>query len=565
MFGVLIDVSGSMETAYALDRSSDDEVERIHAILTTIMNIVKREVAHHDRRDLIFASAFGLRGSAQTVDLILMLDYLADREIRRRNDGCVALIGLGIQHEIKDGYKPLVGLAIQHEAPHAEKWIRNHLSEFEAEILYRGLRFDEGMIPKLIELIPSQAATTATSEMQTAVHVSPAKTVEGMMNKLGLSSLVSPATVTNMLPSNPVANFVDEKVDKAVHSSKAYKLTRKIIDCPKARPVQHVSKMIDDLLRSEGLSSMSSSSLHDRIREIIEPIKPHIYGGTPMCAALNNAKDVLMETSTNQKVLFILSDGESADGDPRPIAEELRKFDVTIVTCFLTSDPISEPRRLFDEPDPRWSTKDGRLVLFEMSSCMENTHTPVSYLVDANWELPTSGVSRLFIQANRLDVVNEFCKIVVSQMEKDCDALAHILEKVSLAKLINQTNAKIVPPKQEFETCYANAIATVFYLAMHRIVGREGGYPTFEEIRQRLVDAHGTEGADSEKVLEKVCPLYHLHFEEIDETHARQAINERRPVVVTFYLYKKQWDNFWTFYDNTPKGILTKNNVVGEF
>ena len=563
MFGVLIDVSGSMETAYSLDRSSDDEVERIHALLTTIMNIVKREVAHHDRREDIFASAFGLQGPAQTGDLILMLDYLADREIRRRNDGCV---GLEIQHEIKDGYKPLIGLAIQHEAPHAEKWIRNHLSEFEAEILYRGLRFDESMIPKLLELIPSQAATTVTSGIQTTAHVSPAKMLEGMMNFTGLSWFVSPATVTNMFPSNPVANFVDKNVDEAVHRSEAYKLARKIIDCPKARPVQQVSKMIDDLLRSEGSSSMScSSSLHDRIREIIEPIKPHIYGGTPMCAALNNAKDALMETSTNQKVLFILSDGESGDGDPRPIAEVLRKFDVTIVTCFLTSDPIIEPRRLFDEPDPSWSTRGGRLVLFEMSSCMENTHTPISYLVDANWELPPSGVSRLFIQANRLDVVNEFCKIVVSQMEKDCDALTHILEKVPLAKYINQKIAKIVPPKQEFETCYANAIATVFHLAIHRIVGREGGYPTFEEIRQCLVDAHGTEGADSEKVLEKVCPLYHLHFEEIDETHARQAINERRPVVVTFYLYKKQWDNFRSFYDYTPKGILTKNDVVGEF
>ena len=548
MFGVLIDVSGSMKTAYSLDRSSDDEVERIHAILTTIMNIVKREVAHHDRQEYIFASAFGLKGRAQTGDLILMLDYLADREIRRRNDG----------------YKPLIGLAIQQRAPHVEKWIRRSLSEFEAEILYIGLRFDRSMIPKLIRLIPSSGATTATSVMQTAI--SPAKMLEGMMNFTGLSWFVSPATVTNMLPSNPVANLVDESLDEAVYSSEAYKLARKIIDCPKARPVQHVSKMIDDLLRSEGSSSMSSSSsLHDRIRETIEPIKPHIYGGTPMCAALNNAKNVLMETSTNQKVLFILSDGESGDGNPRPIAEVLRKFDVTIVTCFLTSDPIIEPRRLFDEPDPSWSTHDGRLVLFEMSSCMENTHTPISYLVDANWVLPTSGVSRLFIQANRLDVVNEFCKIVVSQMEKDCDALAHILEKVPLAKYINQKIAKIVPPKQEFETCYANAIATVFHLAIHRIVGREGGYPTFEEIRQCLVDAHGTEGADSEKVLEKVCPLYRLHFKEIDETHARQAINERRPVVVTFYLYKIQWDNFWSFYYNTPKGILTKNDVLGEF
>lgn len=65
--------------------------------------------------------------------------------------------------------------------------------------------------------------------------------------------------------------------------------------------------------------------------------------------------------------------------------------------------------QMFDEADPSWI--DGKSVLFAMSSHMINTHTPISYLVDANWTLPQSGVSHLFSQANSLDVVNEFCKI----------------------------------------------------------------------------------------------------------------------------------------------------------
>jgi len=123
----------------------------------------------------------------------------------------------------------------------------------------------------------------------------------------------------------------------------------------------------------------------------------------------------LVFSKTNAtSVLFILSDGESGDGDPRPITQKLHDMDVTIVTCFLTSDSIDNPRRLLDEADPNW--RGGMSVLFEMSSTMQNTHTPISYLIDANWELPQSGTSRLFVQANSLDVVNEFCKIVVSQM-----------------------------------------------------------------------------------------------------------------------------------------------------
>ena len=58
----------------------------------------------------------------------------------------------------------------------------------------------------------------------------------------------------------------------------------------------------------------------------------------------------------------------------------------------------------------------------------------------------------------------------------------------------------------------SHAIATVFHLAMHRIVGREGGYQ-FDEIYKHLVDAHGT--ADTESVLTKFCPDYHLHFNKL--------------------------------------------------
>ena len=50
LIGVLVDVSGSMRSAYELDRSTDASVERTHAILTTIIDIVKREVVRHGRR-----------------------------------------------------------------------------------------------------------------------------------------------------------------------------------------------------------------------------------------------------------------------------------------------------------------------------------------------------------------------------------------------------------------------------------------------------------------------------------------------------------------------------------
>ena len=192
---------------------------------------------------------------------------------------------------------------------------------------------------------------------------------------------------------------------------------------------------------------------------------------------------------------------------------------------------------------------------------MPNTHTPISYLTDANWTLPASGESRLFVQANSLDVVDEFCKIVVSQMTAPCDALVDILEKVDLAKYINQVNADFKPKQQIGGTCYANAIGAVFHMAMYRIRGREGGYPDFYELRERFIGQYGIDGAYTVKVLEKVCPDYRLHFKQVDETGARQGINQRRPVVATFFLYDEEWDWFIYFYENTPKGVLKASDL----
>ena len=532
MFGVLVDVSGSMKSAYALDRSHDASVERTHAILTTIINIVKQEVINHDRRESIFACAFGLEHDPiVTCDLLSLLEYFFTP---------------------KDGQQALIDLAVQHCAPHAEPWIRDHLSQFEARILYKGLCYNRSQIPKLINLIPSQLTTTATNVT---------KKGSALMSLLGVST---------------VEQVISRRTEEAVHTSEAYKLAQEIIDNsskpplqdmqhPKPRTVQHVSELLDDLLQRNASSALSSQSLHERIQELLEPIKPYIFGGTPMCRALNDAVAVFRETNVTQKVLFILSDGESADGDPCPIAQKLCEMGVTIATCFLTSDDIDNSQRLYYEADPSWKSKDGRRVLFEMSSTMKNTHTPISYLVDVNWELPPSGESRLFIQANSLDVVNEFCEIVVSQLTKHCDALVDILEKVDLATYINQTNAEFEPKEQDGGTCYANAIAAVFHLAMSRIRGREGGVPDFYEIRDRIIREYGVQGAKTKEVLENVCPEYRLHFRQVDETGARQAINKRRPVVARYSLYDEQRKKFKAFYKKTPKEILKKPDVTGEF
>ena len=111
-------------------------VERTHAILTTIMNIVEKEVARHEIQELIFVIAFGLdRTVTGTCNLLGLLDYVGDPKT--------------------DGHQLLSKLAAQHGAPHAEHWIQNQMSQPEAKMLFSVLHSNTTLISKLIELLPS--------------------------------------------------------------------------------------------------------------------------------------------------------------------------------------------------------------------------------------------------------------------------------------------------------------------------------------------------------------------------------------------------------------------------
>jgi hypothetical protein len=149
MCGVLVDVSGSMREAYSLDRSQRVNVERTRAILTTVINIVRKEVAHHERQDSVFVSAFGLRemrNLPETIDLLRLLDFV-DPKI--------------------DGYRALIDLAARHRAPDVEQWIRRHLSQPEARILYTALQSNASLTRELIESIRRSNSITSVAKSGT--------------------------------------------------------------------------------------------------------------------------------------------------------------------------------------------------------------------------------------------------------------------------------------------------------------------------------------------------------------------------------------------------------------
>ena len=427
LFGVLLDVSGSMRSAYAVDSSRDASVERTHAIFTTIVKIVKREVVHHDREEIIFASAFGIsHESTDCCDLLHLLDLLRNS----RDDGYRALIDLAEMEGVTDRIEPWLDD------------IKENLSSVDARLLYAIMRPNPSMIRELSQLIPSRIAQAGLD-----AHEGGAKAL-GFVTKVFMFGLFQ-------------SDLAAKAHERTVTDSDTYMHAQKIIaDSLKRplepKPIQYVSEMLDGVF---SIGHGYDDSVHARIQKFIEVIKPYIFGYTPMCKALEDAFAVFKGKSGCKQVLFIVSDGSSSDGDPLPTAERLRSMGVIMATCYLTSSPIPNPKKLYDITDSTISQcTDGRNVLFQMSSVLENTQQPITNLVDAQWELSPSGESCFFFQANSLDVVNEFCETIIAQMTMSCDAI------VGKATLMNQDNAQFKAKEQELQTAMQMQSRHFFYI-----------------------------------------------------------------------------------------------------
>ncbi|XP_015780938.1 PREDICTED: uncharacterized protein LOC107358880 isoform X4 [Acropora digitifera] len=294
------------------------------------------------------------------------------------------------------------------------------------------------------------------------------------------------------------------------------------------------------------------------VDDLLEAVEPYIYGRTPLMQAMRHSVDLFShsEFANHKKLLFILSDGQPTDGWDPPV-QQLSDLGVTVVSCLITREGLSDPCHLYSLLDKSWEVP--AQFMFIISSIITTQKIPRTLFLKKGWKIDIeNNETRLFFHVNHPDVVKDVCdmakKGVLSQ-----DVLSDLLSSVDLDVYINEVNDGFGAKRQHGGTCYANASATVMHLAMKRIIGRYGGYPDFFELRERLIAKYGEDAAIMEHVLNEICPEYRLQSQTVDAIGAMKAISEKRPVVVTFHLTGAQWDQFEKFYDENPRGILTRS------
>lgn len=574
LIGILLDVSGSMR------RNVGDGVEEkggpwARSIFKVINNFIKHDVSSENH---VFAIGFG-----------------ADRPGEEIFD----IIGTLQQPATLDHISMIFDILERAGARTIRKWaevevVRSVLTDYMAVLFLKKFHFDQAFLEKFVHEILPPACRDWPRDNLALPKVALWTGLGIATGGLGLA-VGAAAGLYNLKGAFPEAagrayawgmtkfkKATKEDIKEVLKKAKPHLAKKKeghseesddycIFQLKKVEDsiynVQDASDVVHGYVDEKDLSEEWSG-------ELLRTVEPYIYGGTPLYQAIERATELFENNaskfSNHKKLLFVVSDGEPADGKAtedkrvdqvRSTLEE--KANVTVISCFITESKETDPKRLYSEMNPDWDK--AAKFLFRLSSKLPTQSLPRTFFVKRGWSIEIiNNETRLFLQVNHPDHMREACQ-VAREVVCSQDALSDLLVSVKLDVYINQTlEGYRAKEKQVGETCYANAAATVLHLAMSRILGRQGGYPDFDTLRRELIDCSDRLHTTSTLyVLQEICPKYHLRCKKVDLKGAMEAIASSRPVVAIFRLTGYEWDRFEDFFkkESNRKSILTKEQI----
>ena len=205
------------------------------------------------------------------------------------------------------------------------------------------------------------------------------------------------------------------------------------------RPVDNVDNLLQRLEEhskenGNGGGGNTGEVEKSRDRNLLDTLRPYMYGGTPMRDALNKSLFVFRKhANAEQRVLVLVSDGMSTDGDPLPIARELQ-MTVSLAAVYLTSDRETPRRRLYGRKAKGWDIGQGNL--FSMASTVPVDKHPIPVLTSMGWEIPSSGECALYTIVSSAALLDEFCSMLLSARFGSADVLLDIVGRLDMDKII---------------------------------------------------------------------------------------------------------------------------------
>ena len=557
--GILLDVSGSMRRSIG-EGTDEKGGPWARSIFEVIDNLIKYDISSDNH---VFAIGFGASCGEETFDIIGTLEQIPNQDTNVQ-------VPVTADH-VNEIFDILEGAGARTIRKWAEvEVVKKALTDNLAVVFLNKFKSDQSFLKEFVEKILPPACRD-WQEPGPGLYLGAAGAAALAFGPLAVIPAVLTLKFGRQAGKNAYSSVVTTfktatvaDVKEVVEKAKAYLLKK--VDVDSIFNVQKASDVVHGCVGEKKLTK-------ERSQELLHSVEPYIYGYTPLYQSIEKAIELFETKATkfrnHKKLLFILSDGYPSDedvSDPERKDRALSKLTtagVTVVSCFITDITQIDPKRLFSRMGPDWDR--GAKFLFSLSSKVSTQSLPRTMFVKRDWTIDiANNETHLFLQVNHPDHLREGCEVARNVV---CcqDALCDMLASVNIDFYINQEVKDCKAKLQEGDTCAANAAATVLHLSMTRIRGREGGCPDFCTLRDEIVKQFDVEkypkGVPTIHVLQKMCPKYRLRCKRVDHKGAMKAVASSRPVVATFRLTEKEWDNFEDFYESNPKGILTKKEI----
>ena len=480
--GILLDVSGSMR--YNIGMGTDEKGGTwARSIFEVIDNLIKGDISPNNH---VFAIGVGASVGEEIFDIIGALKQIQDQskqteQNKQANNTETVYQGPATPCHINMIFSILEGAG----ARNIRKWaseedVSRTLTDDKAVLLLKKFESDKSFLKKFVQEFLPPACLLLDSAPDILYTAASALNIRATVGDIR-------AVINQATPF-----LVDEKKEKEEPNLLEEKKKTVGVTLDSIFNVQEASDVLHGYVDEKELT-------RERSLELLQSVEPYIYGYTPLYQAIEKAIELFEKTASNfhsaQKLLFILSDGYPSDEDVSDPARKARAVSklttagVTVVSCFITNSFQIEPKRLFSKMKPDWHR--GAKFLFSLSSKVSTQSLPHTMFVKRDCTIDiTNNETHLFLQVNHPDHLREGCEVARNVV---CcqDALSDMLASVNMDFYINQEVKDYkAKRKQDGETCYAQAAATVLHLSMTRIRGREGGCPNFcilrDEIRQKI-------------------------------------------------------------------------------
>lgn len=392
VIGCLLDVSGSMRAALETDHPDEQAIDRLNAVFRAALQLAQSE-RERNRNAQVFVGVFGLNEDARcppVVDLCGITNALLD-----------------VQGNGRTGHDLLVELGNQSNGANISDYVQAKLSDDEACIIYLYLQRYPEHIPEFVSIILEAEVVRSTP------HHAGSDNLKELTDGQVLSLWMSAFGLTE--DSNPVPGYTVIPERQAASA-----LTRIIWETWWKDFIKFVPRPGDDVVRL--LQQLQDHPLMNGRRigreqcdhRLVDILRRYMFGATPVREALQRSLSTyLTHRDAEQRVLVLISDGASTDGDPLHIARELRHANVNMATVYLTSDRATPRRQLYDQAGKGWSR--GQRTLFDMATRIGCDTHPIPVLASMGWEFPSSGECAVYTAACSAEMLEEFCTRILSE------------------------------------------------------------------------------------------------------------------------------------------------------